>query len=64
MAINDQWASYREDDVGKDQNVKNMILSDLWQDKINYILEFTALIYDVLRVADTNKPYLHLVYEM
>ena len=30
MAINDQWASYREDDVGKDQNVKNMILSDLW----------------------------------
>ena len=64
MAINDQWASYREDDVGKDQKVKNMILSDLWRDKINYILEFTALIYDVLRVADTNKPYLHLVYEM
>jgi len=30
MAISDQWASYREDDVGKAQKVKDMILSDLW----------------------------------
>ena len=30
MAISEQWASYREDDVGKTQKVKNMILSDLW----------------------------------
>ena len=26
MAISDQWASYREDDVGKVQKVKDMIL--------------------------------------
>ncbi|XP_030941531.1 uncharacterized protein LOC115966437 [Quercus lobata] len=30
MAISDQWASYRKDDVGKAQKVKDMILSDLW----------------------------------
>ena len=41
-----------------------MILSDLWWDKVNYILEFTAPIYDMLRVADTDKPCFHLVYEM
>ena len=41
-----------------------MILSDLWWDKVDYILEFTAPIYDMLRVADTDKPCLHLVYEM
>ncbi|XP_050278142.1 uncharacterized protein LOC126719653 [Quercus robur] len=64
MAISDQWASYREDDVGKAQKVKDMILSDLWWDNIDYILEFTAPIYDMLRIADTNKPCLHLVYEM
>ena len=29
MAISEQWASYREDDVGKAQKVKDMILSDL-----------------------------------
>ena len=48
IAISDQWASYREDDVGKAQKVKDMILSDRWWDIINYILEFTALIYDIL----------------
>ncbi|XP_030945945.1 uncharacterized protein LOC115970452 [Quercus lobata] len=64
MAISDQWASYREDDVGKAQKVKDMILSDLWWDNIDYILEFIAPIYDMLRIADTDKPCLHLVYKM
>ena len=41
-----------------------MILSDLWWDNIDYILEFTALIYDMLRIANIDKPCLHLVYEM
>ena len=64
MAISDQWASYRQDDVGKAQKVKDMILSDLWWDNVDYILEFTTPIYDMLRVVDTDKPCLHLVYEM
>ncbi|XP_065628786.1 uncharacterized protein LOC112036307 [Quercus suber] len=64
MAISDQWASYREDDVGKAQKVKDMILSDLWWDNVDYIHEFTGPIYDMLRIADTDKPCLHLVYEM
>ena len=64
MAISDQWASYREDDVGKTQKVKDMILSDRWWDVVDYILEFTTPIYDMLRAADTDRPCLHLVYEM
>ena len=61
----DQWASYKEDNVGKAQKVKDMILSDLWWDNINYIIEFTAPIYDMLRIAaDTDKPCLHLVDKM
>ncbi|XP_030942019.1 uncharacterized protein LOC115967075 [Quercus lobata] len=64
MAISDQWASYKKDDVGKAQKVKDMILSDLWWDNIDYIFKFTAPIYDMLRIADTDKPCLHLVYEM
>ena len=64
MAISDQWASYRKDGVGKAQKVKDMILSDRWWDVVDYILEFTAPIYDMLRAADTDRPCLHLVYEM
>ncbi|XP_030959206.1 uncharacterized protein LOC115981177 [Quercus lobata] len=64
MTISDQWASYREDDVRKAQKVKDMILSDCWWDVVDYILEFTTPIYDMLRAADTDRPCLHLVYEM
>ena len=64
MAISDQWASYREDDVGKAQKVKDLILNDHWWDVINYIIEFSVPIYDMLRETDTDRPCLHLVYEM
>ena len=48
MAISDQQASQREDNVGKAQKVKDMILSDRWWDVVDYILEFIAPIYDML----------------
>ena len=41
-----------------------MILSDRWWDVVDYIIEFIAPIYDMLRAANTDRPCLHLVYEM
>ena len=64
MTISDQWVAHRENDVGKAQKVKKMILSDRWWDVVDYILEFIAPIYDMLRVADIDRHCLHLVYEM
>ena len=32
--------------------------------KVAYILSFTGPIYEMIRVCDTDKPCLHLVYEM
>ena len=46
------------------QFVEEKVLDDLWWDKINYIIAFTELIYDMIRVTDTDKPSLHLVYDM
>nr|CAD1833633.1 unnamed protein product [Ananas comosus var. bracteatus] len=63
MVISDKWASYREDDMGKAQFVKDRILNDFWWDQINYILSFTEPIYKMLQIADTDKPCLHLIYE-
>ena len=63
MAISDQWAAYKEDNVGKTQKVKDMILSDRWWDVVDYILNFTVSVYDMLRVADMDRLCLHLVYE-
>ncbi|KAJ0903332.1 putative ribonuclease H-like superfamily [Helianthus annuus] len=64
MVISNEWASYREDDTVKANSVKEKILDDDWWDKVSYILSFTEPIYDMIRVCDTDKPCLHLVYEM
>ena len=61
MVISEEWMSYREDDVGKAQTVRDYVLNDLWWDKVAYILRFTGPIYEMLRVAHTDAPILHKV---
>ncbi|CAL5395559.1 unnamed protein product [Camellia sinensis] len=64
MVISDKWSCYRDDDIGKAKFVKDKLLDDFWWDQVNYILSFTAPIYDMIRVCDTDRPSLHLVYDM
>ncbi|XP_048131980.1 uncharacterized protein LOC115732504 isoform X2 [Rhodamnia argentea] len=64
MVICEKWSTYRDDNQGRARFVKEKVLDDLWWDSIDYILSFTAPIYDMLRVCDTDKPCLHLVYDM
>ncbi|XP_020265834.1 uncharacterized protein LOC109841315 [Asparagus officinalis] len=64
MVLSDRWSSYRDDDVGKTQFVKEKVLDNLWWDRVDYIIAFTAPIYDMIRFTDTDKPSLHLVYDM
>ncbi|XP_068307387.1 uncharacterized protein [Pyrus communis] len=63
MVISSNWALYKEDDLVKAMSVKQKILDEYFWEKIEYILFFTAPIYEVIRMADTDKPCLHLVYE-
>ncbi|CAN6541945.1 unnamed protein product [Malus baccata var. baccata] len=63
MVISLNWALYKEDDLVKAMTVKQKILDEYFWEKIDYILFFTAPIYEVIRMADTDKPCLHLVYE-
>ena len=62
--ISEQWTSYKKDDVGKATHVRDIILDDLWWDRVDYIILFTSPIYDMLRATDTDRPTLHLVYDM
>ncbi|KAL0289160.1 UNVERIFIED_CONTAM: hypothetical protein Sangu_2625700 [Sesamum angustifolium] len=64
MVISEQWSCYRDDDVTKAINVKEKLLDDSWWDSIDYILDFTEPIYEMLRATDTDKHCLHLVYDM
>lgn len=64
MVVSEKWNSYREDNQVQAQQVKEKVLNDVWWDKVQYILDFTDPIYSMIRAADTDKPCLHLVYEM
>ncbi|XP_028080801.1 uncharacterized protein LOC114282356 [Camellia sinensis] len=64
MVISDKWSCYRNDDIGKAKFVKDKLLDDFWSDQVDYILFFAAPIYDMIRVCDTDRPSLHLVYDM
>ena len=64
MVISEEWSSYRDDDIGKANFVKEKIVNDDWWEKVSYIIDFTRPIYDMIRYCDTDKLCLHLVYEM
>ncbi|XP_058003098.1 uncharacterized protein LOC110657061 [Hevea brasiliensis] len=64
MVMSDQWAQYREDDQGKARFVRDKVVDEDWWEKVDYIIAFTGPIYDMIRVCDTDKPCLHLVYEL
>ena len=44
--------------------MKGFILDNLWWHKIDYIINFTDPIYEMLQVYDTDTLTLHLVYDM
>ncbi|GAV83054.1 DUF659 domain-containing protein [Cephalotus follicularis] len=64
MVISDKWIIYRDDHQGRARTVKEKVFDDLWWDSIDYVLSFTAPIYDMIRFCHTEKPSLHLVYDM
>ena len=64
MVVHQNWASYKEVQPASSQRVKELILNDLWWDKLTYIVSFLVPIYNMIRIADTDKPCLHLIYEM
>ena len=48
LVISEEWEMYKEDDVVKAKEVKDKILNeDFWMD-VNYILSFTAPMYEML----------------
>ncbi|XP_074283133.1 uncharacterized protein LOC141607679 [Silene latifolia] len=63
MVVSEAWTSYHEDHRGQAILVREKILDDGWWDKVDYILEFTRPIYNMIRDCDTDKSSLHLVYE-
>ena len=63
LVISEEWKMYKEDDVMKAKEVKDKIINEDFWLNVDYILSFTAPIYGMLRLADTDKPCFHNIYE-
>ena len=63
MVVSEAWSTYRDNHCGQATLVREKILNDDWGDNVDYILDFTRPIYDMIRACDTDKASLHLVYE-
>ncbi|GJN14422.1 hypothetical protein PR202_gb01245 [Eleusine coracana subsp. coracana] len=64
MVMSDQWSAYKKDNIGQAEIVRKKLLDEFWWDQIDYILAFTEPIYSMIRLVDTEKSCLHLIYEM
>ncbi|KAK2643794.1 hypothetical protein Ddye_018989 [Dipteronia dyeriana] len=63
IVISERWDIYKDDDMEKARSMKEKILNEYFWVDIDCILSFTSPIYEMLRMADTDKQCLHLVYE-
>uniref|UniRef100_A0A803KP61 HAT C-terminal dimerisation domain-containing protein n=1 Tax=Chenopodium quinoa TaxID=63459 RepID=A0A803KP61_CHEQI len=60
----ENWSLYKDDRRGQASYVREKILDEIWWEKVDYILDFTRPIYDMIRVCDTDQSSLHLVYKI
>ncbi|TVU50679.1 hypothetical protein EJB05_02059, partial [Eragrostis curvula] len=63
MVISEEWAIYKDDDQIS-SFVRDTVLSELWWKNVDFVLKITTPIHDMIRLADTDTPCLHLIYEM
>ncbi|GJN06963.1 hypothetical protein PR202_ga24747 [Eleusine coracana subsp. coracana] len=55
---------YYKDDAQISGSVRDMVLNDQWWRNVDFVLKITTPIHDMIRLADTDTPCLHLIYEM
>lgn len=64
LVLCEEWSTYREYDPAKALIMRTTILDETWWDKVEYVIQFISPMYDMIRFADTDKPSLHLIYDM
>lgn len=65
MVLDVQWKTFRKTHLeSKADTVKECVISDRWWDKIEYFLNFTTPIYNMIRKSDVDFPCLHLIYDL
>eukprot|EP01018_Ginkgo_biloba_P000512 Gb_14508 [translate_table: standard] len=63
MVISDVWDIWRLSNTDRAQEVKRIVLDDIWWGRVRYLSNFCEPITSMIRLTDTDTPLLGEVYE-
>jgi hypothetical protein len=57
------WVEWRPADSKRGSMVRRVLIDEDWWSKVEFLLKFTLLAFELLRDADTDKPFLGEIYD-
>jgi hypothetical protein len=63
MVVGVTWAEWRQLDSERGSMVQRVLIDDDWWSKVEFLLKFTSLAFELLQDADTDKPFLGEIYD-
>jgi hypothetical protein len=63
MMVGVTWVEWRQADSERGSMVQRVLIHEDWWSKVEFLLKFTLLAFELLRDADTNKPFLGEIYD-
>jgi hypothetical protein len=63
MVVGVTWAEWRQSDSERGSMVQRVLIDEDWWSKVEFLLKFTLPTFELLRDADTDKPFLGEIYD-
>jgi hypothetical protein len=63
MVVGVTWAEWRQTNSERVSMVRRVLIDEDWWSKVEFLLKFTSPAFELLRDADTDKPFLGEIYD-
>jgi hypothetical protein len=63
MVVGVTWAEWRQSDSERGSMVRRVLIDEDWWSKVEFLLKFTSPAFELLRAADTDRPFLGEIYD-
>jgi hypothetical protein len=63
MVVGVTWAKWRQSDSERGSMVRRVLIDEDWWSKVEFFLKLTSSTFELLRDADTDRPFLGEIYD-
>jgi hypothetical protein len=63
MVVSVTWVEWRQSDSERGSMVRRVLIDEDWWSKVEFLLKFTSPAFELLRAADTDRPFLGEIYD-